>query len=329
MKYFLCAVLLFGSFSLFAGDSIPEKSFRHIHKPPPVFRTRLYPVVNYLLFMRSENPAFAGISKNHLFTFGDVRYPGQKHFPLTIMAGYDQQIGRKDTSKVHRGTHSLGYWGGYDRSGSRWSMRHILNYSYRHQFSSRVVLRVGAGVGYDYTEYDVRSMTYGDMIDERYGYIYSTNEVFSGTLSKPNMILNGGMSLYLYRLTVNFNVNSTLSFSDGIIAGNKRVNAFTRYNGSAWYNFMLTRKWSIYPVAEFSVIDRDWYTAEGGVYIHSLHRHGMIGGLAYNTNNILSLTAGYLVLRKFNFTGKVYFPFSDLSMLYPSSGFLVQVHFTL
>lgn len=124
------------------------------------------------------NPAYTGIfSGHHIHLFGGVNQPfynyGEFNVPYKAGASYDFTFGKNVNQ-------SLGLF--YQRSQEGVLSGYKAGLSYAHTFDIYATkdfyhkIRAGAGLCYQREHFDMNRLTFGDMIDPKYGFVWNTSE---------------------------------------------------------------------------------------------------------------------------------------------------------
>lgn len=169
------------------GDSISNKKFSSHWASKHKFR-RTVNVSNGVFFRFADNPAFTGYEGNSRFsghpyshnlnvgyfakwpslniTQGDDTYRA----PSGYFATYEVAFGRR--SKSNLGLVFSQYNAGYTKGRTAG-----ISYAYTMYFSRKTQLRLGVSINHFTKLLRYNGLSFGDMIDARYGFIFGTNEI--------------------------------------------------------------------------------------------------------------------------------------------------------
>ena len=139
----------------------------------------------------NTNPAFTGMDSS-LVIAGNFRL----QWP-TINSNYSVTNFSIDKyCRALRGGLGINYLYDYQMQGAYIKSRIELNYAPHFElFKHKLVLIPAIQIGYLQNKLDFSKLTYGDMIDDRRGFIYTTNEI-SGIGRKSGIDLSAGLLLY-------------------------------------------------------------------------------------------------------------------------------------
>ncbi len=172
------------------------------------------------------NPAFAGTSlcPRLILNFRD-QWPSIAGTYVTYNASYDQHI-----DKISGG---IGVLLTTDRAGQG-----ILNttnvsimYSYRLVVNRKFMMKLAIQGTFFQKSLDWNKLTFGDMIDKRHGFVYNTNELRPGRLSKSNADFTAGVLGYGEKYFVGFAVHHLTQPDEGFISKSRMPRRFTVHAG--------------------------------------------------------------------------------------------------
>jgi type IX secretion system PorP/SprF family membrane protein len=241
------------------------------HSQDPQF-TQFYANPLYL------NPAFAGSIRCPRIALNTrIQWSGISGNYRTYAASYDQHI-----DPIQGGVGIRFY---RDEAGQATITSHnvAVMYSYLLKLSRKVSMRFGAEIGFLQRSLDTRNLTFGDMIDDRYGFVYATQEVFennqkfmfdlgAGVLCYSDMFYGGVSFHHITQPNEGFLGNSklpfklTAHFGSMIPIGSKR-----KYSGDAF----------ISPNVLFQ-LQQSFYQVNVGVYAG---KGPFVGGIWYRSND--------------------------------------------
>lgn len=138
----------------------------------------------------NTNPAFTG-SDSTLVIAANYRLQWPNSVPyLAVNFSMDKYI------RVLRGGIGFSYLYDNQMQGTYIKTRIDFNYAAHFElFKHKLVLKPGIQIGYFQNSIDWSKLTYGDMIDERRGFVYNTNEI-PGSTNKSGVDLSAGLLLY-------------------------------------------------------------------------------------------------------------------------------------
>ena len=214
------------------------------------------------------NPAFAGskrcprISMNYR-----NQWPAISGTFVTYAASFDV-----DVNALHGGL------GGYfmaDRAGEGTlnSFEGSLIYAYRMNVSRKFSIRVGVQATVAQRSIDWNKLTFGDMIDPRYGFVYQTNEIQPNT-NKIFADFSAGIIGYTKNLFIGFTANHLTRPDEGF-GGRSRLPI--KWTGHAGFNIHFGRarqeskKWTLSPnilyqqQQDFQQLNYGFYLGKGAI----------------------------------------------------------------
>lgn len=172
------------------------------------------------------NPAFAGTARCPRFCLNyRNQWPAITGTYVTYSASYDQHF-----DALHGGLGLLIY---DDRAGqgtlNTFSASGI--YSYLLPVNRKFSIKVGFQATYFEKSIDWSKLTFGDMIDERYGFVYNTREV-PGRSKKANADFSAGALGYTKRFYFGFAANHLTQPDEGLISTSKLPMKITAHVGA-------------------------------------------------------------------------------------------------
>lgn len=166
-----------------------------------------------------------------------------------------------------------------------------LMYSYHIKLSSRFSLRLGAEVGFMQRGLDTRNLNFGDQIDDRYGFVYATQETFenadkimfdagAGAVVYSDIFYGGVAFHHINEPNEGFLGNSKLPFKFTAHAGaNIPIGRRRKYAGEAF----------ISPNILFQ-LQQSFYQLNVGIYAG---KGSFVGGLWYRSNDSFIALVGF------------------------------------
>jgi hypothetical protein len=201
--------LLFVSFSCFGqekADSIPPASTE------PEWSTKNYTqedkIYNRSVWTFADNPALAGFDRKLNVSYRYVAeklgmgyrdyYDDKPHLYFERHhANIDAAFGGKNKNWGVGAAYSHVQNGSYDYHSVNWS------HSYKIQLPKGHRLLIGHGVAFHFSRLDWNRLTFGDMIDPRYGFIWATNMIRPDT-SRVVASLDFGLRYSWKRLSFDY-----------------------------------------------------------------------------------------------------------------------------
>jgi len=180
-----------------------------------------------------------------------------------------------------------------DEAGQSTIVSHsmALMYSYHIKLSSRFSLRLGAEVGFMQRALDTRNLNFGDQIDDRYGFIYTTNEVFENA-DKTMFDAGAGAIIYsdiFYGGVAFHHINEP---NEGFLGNSKLPFKFTAHAGA---NIPIGRRRKyagegfISPNILFQ-LQQSFYQLNIGLYAG---KGPFVGGIWYRSNDSFIALVGF------------------------------------
>lgn len=236
------------------------------------------------------NPAFAGSVRCARFAFNSrLQWSGISGNYRTYAASYDQHI------DAFQG--GIGFRMMRDEAGQATITSHnfAATYSYLIPINRKLSLRIGAEVGIFQRSLNVNNLTFGDQIDDRYGFIYATKEVFDND-EKLFVDFAAGAVLYNQIFYGGAAIHHITEPNEGFLGASKLPFKLTAHFG-AMIPIGKKRKYSgdafISPNILFQ-LQQNFYQLNVGVYAG---KGPIVGGLWYRNNDsfiaLVGLQRGY------------------------------------
>ena len=220
------------------------------------------------------NPAFAGATDGGCpranLNYRD-QWPGVGRTYVTTSASWDQHI-----QAIGGG---LGVLVSQDRAGAgNLNTSHAsLLYSYRLKINNTFAMKAGFEASYRMIQLDWTDLTFGDMIDPQYGFIYPTNEdIVNNPTSKNFPDFSTGLIAYSENLFFGFAAHHLTQPSQGFISESQLPTKLTFHAGGS---FPVSRyKNSITTISPNFLYQKqqDFQQFNYGIY---LNRGPVVGGL--------------------------------------------------
>ncbi len=306
-------------------DSIPTDTTVQVLDSIHPFHRKKGDVLNYLIVDNFNNPAVAGSLKSYQ---AQVSYgcnvpgsPNNRHYGQVML---DMYFGNT------QGRHGLGYRMSMNHIGFTNGIRQRFDYSFQALNKKDVSIRFGTGVGFVMEQQVKTNLAWGDMIDDRYGFIYATQETkpdFSSAAFKISRFQwNLGAQFRIYDGYINvYNTNDLLTILPD--SGNYQ-NYYPGVGANGLYNIDL-KIVQLVPSVQFNWFAPEMYILQGGVFLASNTSKGGGGGFGYNNNNIFSVSGLFAWEDYLRVYAQVQIPFSDIRLSYPVSNFQLTVSYKI
>jgi hypothetical protein len=320
----LVLTIPFTGFSQISTDSLSADTTAVLPDSIHDFHRKKGDVLNYLLVDNFNNPALAGSLKSYQAqaSYGN-HLPGSRnniHYGNIML---DMFFGNR------QGRHGLAYRMGMNHIAFRTSITQRIDYSFQILNKKNISLRAGVGVGFTMEQNLPADFTFGDMIDNRYGYIYSTQETFQYSSTSAFRVSrfqwNVGAQLRIANGYINIYNNNTQTTIANLAGQYYYIPGF---GVNTLYNFQL-KKMQIIPSLQFNYITNHFYLLQGGVFLASNTSKGGGGGIHFNNMNVLGITGMFAWNDYLRIYTQVQFPLSEISYTYPVSNFQLTVSYKI
>ena len=206
IKSMMAIILLAGiqyNYSQILTDTIPKDSIAELPDSIRPFHRKKGDVLNYLVVDNFYNPAIAGSLKSYQAqgTYGNT-LPGSannNHYGQIML---DMYFGN------WQGRHGLGYRMNMNHIGYANSIRQRIDYSFQCLNKKNFSLRIGVGVGFVMEQHVKTNLAWGDMIDDRYGFLYTSAETINpfdvATFKVSRFHWTAGAQIRIYDGYLNF-----------------------------------------------------------------------------------------------------------------------------
>ncbi len=191
----------------------------HLFAQDPEF-TQFYANPLYL------NPAFAGTARCPRFCLNyRNEWPGISGTYVTYSASYDQHF-----DAIGGG---LGLLVTNDKAGqgTLTTTNASAMYAYQLNLTREFSMKFGFQATYFQKSVDWSKLTFGDMIDERRGFVYNTNEV-PGLSKKSNIDVSAGFLAFSKRYFFGFAAHHLTQPDEGLLGPSKLPTKFTGHAGA-------------------------------------------------------------------------------------------------
>jgi predicted outer membrane repeat protein len=306
------------------NDSIPtdtnEFQVDEIHD----FHRKKADILNYLLVDNFNNSALAGSLKSYQAqaTFGN-NLPGSPNNLFYGQIMLDMFFGNK------QGRHGLAYRMGMNHSGYTTTISQRFDYSFQILNKQNVSLRAGVGVGFAMDQNIPGDFTYGDMIDNQYGFIYAPQETYQNSTTRAFQVTkfqwNAGAQLRIHNAYINI-------YNNNIQTTKQTINGEYFYipgiGVNSLYNIQL-KKMQIVPSIQFNYYSSFFSLVKGGVLLASNTSKGGGGGIYYDNRKILGITGMFAWDDYLHVYAQVQIPTSELVYSYPVTNFQLTVSYKI
>lgn len=268
--------------------------------------------VNFYLFHFMDQVAYTGGDKHiNLVADGNVSHFYMPHVNYQVRLGTDIAIG------ASRKRHGIGFAGDLRRIGPHYIAGGQVSYAFQAVDKTHVQFRVGIMGGVGFTKYDLSHASYGDMIDDRYGFVYPTLEPAYGNpvLVYPRSAL--GIWLRIHQLGLALNADQLIPVQAAV-----STSFFLppRFSGWAYYQVPV-RSLHLMPVISY-MYSGNRYRIEGGLCLYQQAGKGVFAGLTGSTDRDIRLMAGYTVKNRLKVLAGISFCFDGMARISPVySGF--------
>lgn len=224
------------------------------------------------------NPAFAGSVRCPRVALNTrIQWSGISGNYRTYAASYDMHI------DAIQGGIGIRFY--RDEAGQATITSHnaALIYSYQLKLSRKVSMRFGVDVGFMQRSLDTRNLTFGDMIDDKYGFVYATQEVFDNS-NKMMFDLGAGALVYSDMFYGGVAFHHITQPNEGFLGNSKIPFKFTAHFG-AMIPIGSKKKYAgeafISPNVLFQ-LQQSFYQVNVGVYAG---KGPFVGGIWYRSND--------------------------------------------
>jgi len=226
------------------------------------------------------NPAFAGTARCPRINLNyRNQWPAISGTYVTYSASYDQHF-----DAIGGG---LGLIVMNDKAGrgTLTTTNVAAMYSYQLNINREFSMKFGFQAAYFQKSIDWSKLTFGDMIDERRGFVYNTNEV-PGRSSKANVDLSAGVLGYSKRYFFGAAFHHLTQPDEGLIGPSKLPMKITAHAGAVLPIGDKSNQTSISPNVLFQK-QQDFQQLNLGVYVN---KGSIVGGLWYrNQDSFIAL----------------------------------------
>ena len=229
------------------------------------------------------NPAFAGTARCPRICINyRNQWPAISGTFVTYSASYDQHIDGM--------AGGIGLLVTNDRAG-----KGTLNttnvsgiYSYQLNLTREFSMKFGIQATYAQKSVDWSKLTFGDMIDPRTGFVYSTNEIPNAT-TRSNVDISAGMLGYSRRYFFGFAVHHVTEPDEGFLGTSKLP---MKYTGHAGALIPLGGRYSESSISPNILYQRqqDFQQLNLGVYFT---KGALVGGLWYRNQDSFIILLGF------------------------------------
>jgi len=229
------------------------------------------------------NPAFAGTARCPRINLNyRNQWPGISGTYVTYSASYDQHI-----DAIAGG---LGLLVTTDKAGQGTLTTTNVSamYSYLLNINREFSMRFAGQATYFQKSIDWSKLNFGDMIDERRGFVYNTNEV-PGLNKKSNVDFSAGLLGYSKRYYFGFAVHHLTEPDEGLIGTSKLPMKFTGHAGAVLPIGSKSSETSISPNVLYQK-QQDFQQLNLGLYVT---KGSIVGGLWYRNQDAFIALIGF------------------------------------
>lgn len=166
-----------------------------------------------------------------------------------------------------------------------------ISYSYHIPLSRKFSMRIGAEVGFMHRHLDTRNLSFNDMIDDKYGFVYVTKEVFDNA-DKMMFDAGAGAVVYSDKFFVGVAFHHINEANEGFLGNSKLPFKFTAHAG-ATIPIGRRSKYAgeafISPNVLFQ-LQQNFYQLNIGLYAG---KGPFVGGLWYRSNDSFIALVGF------------------------------------
>jgi len=247
----------------------------------------------------SVNPAYTGFNQRHTINVSTLVLkplykPGNDfNVPFEYSIAYDFNFGKRRNC-------ALGI--DYKRAigAAEGTMAADLTFSYRFNLARYHNLRVGASLSYYSSGINSDDLSFPDMIDQRHGFVFATNELFPGKTTKNTFDIGMGVWYSWKTLYVGISATHLTSPEMGLLDS---YNIPREYLLSAGYNLNLNEKFGMLPAVELKYNEKVFKFSPGvlfafnrwllfGAEFRNLTDAGIILGCNLKDNVIINVHTG-------------------------------------
>lgn len=242
-------------------------------------------VVPYI-FNFTDHPGYTGGQPDlNLYGLAGTSMFIDRNYTLAGTVAADVQVGKTNRHGV----------GGYvygQKTGGQIGYGALFSYSYLVFQSAAVKLRLGASVGFNGTYRSPSDFVWGDMIDNRYGIIYQTQEQTQefSVLSSAGIYFQA--SGFGAAVSVHHYIPRYLSTANHINANPIAIQT------DLYYQFHL-KKIHLMPYLRSQVDVAGNYVFEPGIHFFGNPEYPFIAGVSYNTAQYICSTVGYNIKNRY------------------------------
>lgn len=252
------------------------------------------------LQVRAQDPQFSQFYANPLYlnpalagSKGCPRIALNTRLQWTAISGNYRTYAASYDMHVNALQGGLGVRLMYDEAGQGTinSTSLALMYSYHIKLSSKFSMRLGAEIGFMHRYLDTRHLTFGDMIDTRYGFVYPTEEAFANA---DKMMFDAGAGAVIYSDMFYGGVafHHITEPSEGFLGNSKLPFKFTAHMGAS-IPIGRNRKYAgeafISPNILFK-LQQSFYQLNVGIYAG---KGPFVGGIWYRSNDSFIALVGF------------------------------------
>lgn len=264
--------------------------------------------VNFYLFNFMDYVGYTGADKQiNVIADGNASHFRMPNVNYRVRLATDVALGNA------RRRHGIGISGDFRAFGGDYTGGIQVSYAFQVVDKPKVQFRIGVMMGVEFLKHNLYDATYRDMIDDRYGFVYSTNDPLredSTLFVYPRSGAGAWLRVHGFGLAIN--ADRLLPVNTGI-ATNFRPPV--RLSGHAYYQIPIKRV-HLMPVVSF-LYDGTGYRVEGGVNFYMNPENGFFAGVFGSTDKDVRLLAGYNVKGRLKLLAGVTLYFEGLAAILP------------
>jgi len=272
------------------------------HKPSSSKKKNLEAAPDYKVGVVNNtavNPAYAGFNQHHTINVSTMVYkplyrPGNDfNVPFEYSFAYDFNFGKRKNCGV-----GLDYTRFIGAAEGTKAVN--LTFAYRFNLAKYHNLRVGASLSYYSSDLNKNDLSFPDMIDQRHGFVFGTNEMFPDKTTKNKLDLGFGVWYSWKSLYVGVSAIHLTSPDVGVISSS---NLPREYLLSSGYNYAINDRYSMLSAVELRYNEKTFNFTPSvlftfnkwllfGAEFRNLRDAGVVLGFNMKNNVIINIHSG-------------------------------------
>lgn len=245
------------------------------------------------------NPAYAGFNQRHTISLSSlVHKPFYKlsndfNVPFEYNIAYDFNFGKLKNCAI--GLNYRRYLG-----AAEGSLNVDLTFAYRIFLAKHHNLRLGFSASYLVSDINKENLSFSDMIEERDGFVYNTEEIFPDKTTSNNFDMGMGVWYNWKTLFIGVSAIHLTSPEIGVISKSRIPREYLLSTG---YGFKINKNLSSLPAIELKYNEIIFYISPSmlftykkwlifGAEFQNLRNAGLVLGLNLNNNFIINMHGG-------------------------------------